>query len=115
MCLPHESNPIQFIYHSIYLIYQTKILEKENVKPSILCNITYNKFSLENDKKIQLLKEKNKKGDGFIYNFEKRDYIQKEINYCENVYQKIDQINSQEAQYLELLRDILNNGTKKYG
>ena len=100
-------------YHSIDLIYQTKILEKENVKPSILCNITYNKFSLENDKKIQLLKEKNNKGDGFIYNFEKRDYIQKEINYCENVYQKIDQINSQEAQYLELLRDILNNGKKK--
>lgn len=110
------SEIIKNYFDSIDLIYQTRIIDEVNsfLFPSF--NIIYNKIPLikyENDKRIQNIKQTKKKERGNIFDFQKKKYVSKEIEYYENIYQKNECINHQEFQYLNLLKDILENGTQK--
>ena len=102
---------IRDYYDLIDIIYQTKInhLINHHDIPSSL-QITYNKIVINDD--FKLLKSKDKNEIGMIHNM-KDKYIQSEINYTENVFQKVKNINLQEYQYLNTLQDILQKNTMK--
>jgi dihydrofolate reductase/thymidylate synthase len=105
-------------FDKIDLIYHTEILV--NVPVDILIHnsedLTFSGISLPQymiDKSIKNLKHDYKKSIGKIYDFTTNQYIEKEINYSENVYQKTNNINHEEYQYLNIMKDILENGSQK--
>ena len=59
------------------------------------------------------MKSIKKKEEGLIFDFQKKNYVSKEIEYYENIYQMKNNINYQEIQYLNLLKKIMENGSKK--
>ena len=110
------SEIIKYYFDSIDLIYQTQIIEEANQFLLSRFNIKYNKIPLHKydiEGKIKVIKSIDKNEEGEIFDFEKNRYISKEIKYYENIYQKKENINSQEYQYLNLLEEILNHGFKK--
>ena len=103
-------------FDSIDLIYQTQIIEEVNKSLISTQDITYLKIPLlkyEIERTIINLNGIEKKEKGLLFDFEKKEYISKEINYCENIYQKRENVNFQEFKYLRLLTHILRNGTEK--
>jgi len=110
------SEIIKHHFDSIDLIYQTQIIDEVNNFFLSSFEITYTKIPLikyEMEKKIKNIKNTKKKEEGEIFDFENGKYITKEIEYCENIYQKSRNINNQESQYLYLLKNILDEGSKK--
>ena len=65
------------------------------------------------ENKVMNVKFTRKKEEGEIFDFQKKGYTRKEIDYYENIYQKSENVNQQEFEYLKLLRDILEEGVKK--
>ena len=65
------------------------------------------------NKSIQNIKNEYKRDVGNVYDFSTNQYIEKEIHYTENIYQKSENINHEEYQYLNIIEDILKNGSKK--
>ena len=107
---------ISHYFDNIDLIYQTKILEEVDQSLLSMQDITYVKLPLpkyEIENKISYLKGATKKEKGLLFDFKTKEYVTKEIEYHENIYQKRENVNMQESQYLELLNHILENGTEK--
>jgi dihydrofolate reductase / thymidylate synthase len=104
-------------FENIDLIYHTEIME--NIPNHILItnhDIVFSGISLPQymiNKSIENLKHDYKKEVGKIYDFTTDQYIEKEIHYTENVYQNTNNINHEEYQYLNIMKDILENGSKK--
>ena len=110
------SEIIKHYFDSIDLVYQTQIIDEVNNFLLSSFDITYNKIPLikyEMEKKVKNIKWTKKKEKGQIFDFETNSYVSKEIEYCENIYQNVKNINSQEYQYLNLLSEILKDGSKK--
>jgi len=103
-------------FDSIDIIYQTQIMDEVNHHLLSSFDITYNKIPLikyEMENKVMNVKFTRKKEEGEIFDFQKKGYTRKEIDYYENIYQKSENVNQQEFEYLKLLRDILEEGVKK--
>ena len=103
-------------FDSIDIIYQTQIIDEVNHHLLSSFDITYNKIPLikyEMENKVMNVKFTRKKEEGEIFDFQKKGYTRKEIDYYENIYQKSENVNQQEFEYLKLLRDILEEGVKK--
>tara|TARA_Y100000389_G_scaffold202656_1_gene248598 strand:- start:3145 stop:4620 length:1476 start_codon:yes stop_codon:yes gene_type:complete len=105
-------------FENIDLIYHTEIME--NIPVDILIHnstgLTFSGISLPQymiNKSIENLKHDYKKEVGKIYDFPTDQYIEKEIHYTENIYQKTENINHEEYQYLNIMKDILENGSQK--
>ena len=104
-------------FDNIDLIYHTEILE--NIPNHILVtnhDIVFSGISLPQymiEKSIKNVISENKKEVGKIYDFSSNQYIEKELHFTENIYQKTENINHEEYQYLDMLKDILKNGSKK--
>lgn len=104
-------------FENIDLIYHTEILE--NIPNHILItnhDLTFSGISLPQymiNKSIKNLKNDYKKEIGKIYDLTTYQYIEKEIHYTENIYQKTENINHEEYQYLNIMKDILENGSEK--
>lgn len=104
-------------FENIDLIYHTEI--QENIPNHILItnhDLTFSGISLPQymiNKSIKNLKNDYKKEIGKIYDLTTYQYIEKEIHYTENIYQKTENINHEEYQYLNIMKDILENGSKK--
>jgi len=104
-------------FEKVDIIYHTEILEPvyqsliENNKDIVFSGISLPQYMI--DKSIENLKHDSKKEVGKIYDFPTETYIEKEINFSENIYQKVSNINHEEHQYLEIMEDILENGSKK--
>ena len=100
---------IKHYFDSIDIIYQTQIIDEVNNFFLQSYNVIYNDLPLikyEMEKKIKNIKSTKKKEEGVIFDFENGKYITKEIEYCENIYQKSRNINNQESQYLYLLNRL---------
>ena len=104
-------------FDAVDLIYQTLILD-DNI-PNVYSdrddvsysNIRLNQSMREN--KITNIKSLKKSGKGKIFDFQKEEYVSGEITYLENIYQKAENVNDQEYQYLNLLESILKDGYRK--
>ena len=105
------SDMIDVIYHTQFSYPVSKILysSREDVSYS---TIPLNQMTMDNKiKSIQVPCERFEVGE--IYDFEKNDYVTEKIHSLENVYQKTENINLQEYQYLNLLEEILKEGSRK--
>jgi dihydrofolate reductase / thymidylate synthase len=105
-------------FENVDIIYHTEILESlpSDIQVNNRMNISYSGISIPKymmDKSIENVNIEYKKEIGKIYDFQSKDYIEKEINFTENIYQKTENINREEYQYLDMLKDILSNGSKK--
>ena len=104
-------------FENIDLIYHTEILE--TTPNHILVtnhDIVFSGISIPQymmNKSIKNLKHDYKKDIGKIYDFSTNRYIEKEIHYSENIYQNTNNVNHEEYQYLNIMKDILENGSKK--
>ena len=104
-------------FENIDLIYHTEI--QETIPKQILItnhDLVFSGISLPQymiNKSIKNIKNNYKKEIGKVYDFTKYQYIEKEIHYTENIYQKTENINHEEYQYLNIMEDILENGSKK--
>ena len=103
----------------IDLIYQTHFFPFKDINNNITqftldtFNITYIDIKVNMDKEFIKISDKDKKEKGEVFDFQQNQYIPKEICYSEDIYQKRKYLNGQEYQYLMLLKDILDNGSKK--
>ena len=104
-------------FDSVDLIYQTLILddnppivysERDDVSYSSIPLIKYMR-----EKKLTNIKSLKKSGEGKIFDFQKEEYVSGEITSIENIYQKAENVNDQEYQYLNLLESILKDGSRK--
>jgi len=99
------------------VIYQTRILDEisklfySSRSDVSYCNVPLSKMMV--DGKLKNIKSLEKREEGQLFDFEKNEYFTKNIHYLENVYQKTDNINTQEYQYLNLLEEILKDGVSK--
>tara|TARA_Y100001958_G_scaffold160112_2_gene166442 strand:- start:1068 stop:2540 length:1473 start_codon:yes stop_codon:yes gene_type:complete len=104
-------------FDNIDLIYHTEI--QETIPNHILVtnhDIVFSGISIPQymmNKSIQNIKNLYKRDVGKVYDFSTNQYIEKEIHYTENIYQKSENINHEEYQYLNIIEDILKNGSKK--
>jgi dihydrofolate reductase / thymidylate synthase len=104
-------------FENIDLIYHTEIMET-TPNHILVANhdIVFSGISLPHymmNKSIENIKHEYKKDIGKIYDFSTNRYIEKEIHYSENIYQNTKNINHEEYQYLNIMKDILENGSKK--
>ena len=101
----------------IDVIYQTQILEEvPKSHYSSRSDVIYSRIPMVKmmmSGEIQKIKSLVKSEEGQLFDFEKNDYSTKNIHYLENVYQKTENINTQEYQYLNLLEEILKEGVSK--
>jgi dihydrofolate reductase / thymidylate synthase len=101
----------------IDVIYQTQISEEvPKSHYSSRNDVSYSTIPLIKmmmSGEIQKIKSLVKSEEGQLFDFEKNDYLTKNIHYLENVYQKTENINTQEYQYLNLLEEILKEGVSK--
>tara|TARA_B100000686_G_scaffold345306_2_gene429660 strand:+ start:221 stop:1597 length:1377 start_codon:yes stop_codon:yes gene_type:complete len=105
-------------YSFIDLIYQTEFNHSDgtnSIPQSKLdeYNTRYISINMDTNNNFIKIKEKRKVEEGEVFDFQNNQYISKEITYSESVYQLKENINFQEYQYLDLLKDILENGIKK--
>ncbi len=107
-------------FDSIDLIYRTSFnpINNQNVDQSSISdvsitsiNIPIEKYIIEN--RIKYIKTVDKEEPGKIFDFDKKEYVSKNIVYTEDIYQNSENTMIQEYQYLNLLEDILKNGSKK--
>ena len=102
----------------IDIIYQTQILEEvPKSHYSSRSDVSYSNIPLRRrlmiDRKLINIKTLEKREEGQLFDFEKNNYSTKNIHYFENIYQKTENINTQEYQYLKLLEGILKEGVSK--
>ena len=108
---------IKKYFDSIDLIYQTQIID--HVSQSLYSSrkdVSYSNIPLIEyvlTKKMENIHSIQKNEDGLLFDFEKNQYLSKNVNYIENIYQNVNNINIQEYQYLNLLEEILKEGSKK--
>ena len=98
-------------YDSINIIYQTKINYEINRNIIGGNKVIYNAIFIKGDT-FNLLKETKKLDKGLIYNF-KGNYISQDIKYTENIFQRKENINYDELQYLNMMDRILKNSNVK--
>tara|TARA_B100001094_G_scaffold188696_2_gene182953 strand:- start:313 stop:1812 length:1500 start_codon:yes stop_codon:yes gene_type:complete len=107
-------------FDSIDLIYRTSFnpINNQNVDQSSISdvsitsiNIPIEKYIIE--KRINYIKTVDKEEQGEIFDFDKKVYVSKNIVYTEDIYQNSENTMIQEYKYLNLLEDILKNGSKK--
>lgn len=105
-------------FDNLDLIYHTEI--QENVPNHIIItnhDLVFSGISIPQymmNKSIKNLKNLYKRDVGKVYDFSTNKYIEKEIHFTENIYQKSENINHEEYQYLHIIEDILKNGSKKH-
>ena len=105
-------------YPFIDLIYQTQFHHLDdinNITQSKLdeYDIRYISINMNTNNDFTLIKDERKVEEGEVFDFQNNEYISKEIHYSEKVYQFKKNTNSQEYQYLNLLKEILKDGFKK--
>ena len=94
----------------------TESLENYQYAESISKNVSRCKIPVYKwcaEKKIVLLDSTDKCSKGLYYNFMTEMYEEKELNYTFNVFQNVCFSNNEELQYINLLKNILNNKNLK--
>lgn len=98
----------------IDIIYHTQIID--NIESHYHPNIIRSHIPLINymmEGFIKGIDSKQKEEEGKIYDFKKEMYVTKMISYHENIYQNKINVNEEELQYLDLLKKILKDGSRK--
>ena len=105
-------------YPFIDLIYQTQFYhldDNSNITQSKLdeYDTRYISINMNTNNDFTIIKDEQKVEEGAVFDFQTNEYISREITYSEKIYQFKQNINSQEYQYLNLLREVFKDGGKK--